>query len=69
MITLPDMDMTTQHPGIGIEAIGAPATGSSGAKERPLKISSVMTLKTLADVRELCGITAADNSDGRICYG
>ena len=34
MITLPDMGMTTQHPGIGIEVIGAAATGSSGANRR-----------------------------------
>jgi len=31
MITRLDMGITTQHQDIGIEAIGAAATGSSGA--------------------------------------
>jgi hypothetical protein len=31
MITRLDIGMNTPHPGIGIEAIGAATTGSSGA--------------------------------------
>ena len=32
MITRLDLGMSTPHPAIGIEAIGAAATGSSGAR-------------------------------------